>query len=137
MSPTNLSSPNKEPEYLTQNSNPDISESLDPQAQYNTNSIYSHNKGSYDKNDYSKGDLRNQFVNDGRLDYMKGASHKRHTSMLHGHFNHSKGNMNDQSPHRDISREGLYSTAPDLPPRVDRAVKPMGLLTTTPNKTNG
>lgn len=34
------------------------------------------------------------------------------------------------------SREGLYGTAPDLPPRVDRAVKPLGLLT-TPTKSNG
>lgn len=96
--------------------------------------MYAHNnKGNYEKNDYQKSDMRNQFGNDGRMDYMKGASHKRHTSMLHGHFNHSKGHsINEQSPHR----ESLYSAAPDLPPRVDRAVKPMGLLTTTPNKTS-
>lgn len=117
---------------MSQNSNPDISDNLDAQMQYNKNSIYSQHKTNYDKNDYGKGDPRNQFANDGRLEYMKSPSHKRHSSMLHGHFNHSKGhNINEQSP----SREGLYSAAPDLPPRVDRAVKPMGLLTTTPNKT--
>lgn len=76
-------------------------------------------------------------MGDGRVDYSKNASHKRQTSTLHGHFNHSKGhNINEQNPQRDGSREGLYSAAPDLPPRVDRAAKPMGLLPNTPTKTS-
>lgn len=66
---------------------------------------------------------------DPRNDYSKNMSHKRQASSLHGHFNHAKGHsLSEQMP-----KEGLYGTAPDLPPRVDRAVKPLGLLT-TPNK---
>lgn len=34
-------------------------------------------------------------------------------------------------------KEGLYGQAPDLPPRIDRAVKPMGLLTTSNKIPNG
>lgn len=142
MSPTNMPSPNKEPEYMSQNANQDIGpENLDSQMPpYNKSSIYAHNnKDNYEKNEYNKGEVRSAYPGDARLEYMKNPSHKRHTSMLHGHFNHAnKGhNMSEQSPHREMGREGLYSVgAPDLPPRVDRAAKPMGLLTTTtPNKT--
>lgn len=76
-------------------------------------------------------------MNDPRNDYSKNVSHKRQTSSLHGHFNHSKGHsLTEQSPTRS-PKEPMYGTAPDLPPRVDRAVKPLGLLTTPGKITNG
>lgn len=56
------------------------------------------------------------------------AQHKRQSSSLHGHF---KGLGIPE-------KEGIYGqTAPDLPPRIDRAVKPMGLLTTAHKIPNG
>lgn len=76
--------------------------------------------------DFNKNDQRND-------DYGKNISHKRQTSSLHGHFNHMKVLPGNE---QGSSREGLYSTAPDLPPRVDRAVKPLGLVA-TPTKSNG
>lgn len=51
-----------------------------------------------------------------------------------GPYSHSKGHsLSEQSP----AKEAVYGTAPDLPPRVDRAAKPMGLLTTTNKIPNG
>lgn len=50
-------------------------------------------------------------------------------SSLHGSYNHSKGHsMSEQTP-----KEGVYGQVPDLPPRIDRAVKPIGIVT-SPNK---
>lgn len=54
---------------------------------------------------------------------QQNVAHKRQASSLHGHF---KGlGIPDVG-----QKEGLYGQAPDLPPRIDRAVKPLGLLTT-------
>lgn len=36
-------------------------------------------------------------------------------------------------PNSPSVKEGIYGQVPDLPPRVDRAAKPMGILT-TPSK---
>lgn len=70
--------------------------------------------------------FRNEFNGDKPMQ-----QHKRQVSTLHGGYNHSKGHsLVEQSP----AKEGVYGQVPDLPPRVDRAAKPMGLLTTTPNK---
>lgn len=56
----------------------------------------------------------------------------RQPSSLHGPYNHSKAHSlgADQSIPNSPAKDGIYGQAPDLPPRVDRAVKPMGLLTT-------
>ncbi|XP_071051834.1 tight junction protein ZO-1 isoform X3 [Onthophagus taurus] len=78
-------------------------------------------KGHYPGQDYNKND---------------GAAHKRQSSTLHGHFNHSKTLSMSEQPISPTGREGIYGTAPDLPPRVDRAVKPLGLIS-TPTKSNG
>lgn len=55
---------------------------------------------------------------------QQNVAHKRQASSLHGHF---KGLG---IPTEVGQKEGLYGQAPDLPPRIDRAVKPLGLLTT-------
>lgn len=55
---------------------------------------------------------------------------------MHGPYNHSKAhslNSEQSIPNSPTTKEGIYGQAPDLPPRVDRAAKPMGLLT-TPSK---
>ncbi|XP_031353908.1 tight junction protein ZO-1-like isoform X5 [Photinus pyralis] len=102
------------------NLTPEVPGNLDPQNPYKQSGLYSHS------NDYSK-EPRNDYIKEG---------HKRQSSTLHGMFNHSKGNsLNEQNP-RSPKDERMYATAPDLPPRVDRAVKPIGLLV-TPTKTNG
>lgn len=105
-------------------SNQDIPSAVDQQNAYSKSGLYS--SQDYQKQaDFMAGDPRN--------DYGKNVSHKRQTSSLHGNFIHAKGHsLSEQSPRRS-PKEGMYSTAPDLPPRVDRAVKPLGLLT-TPNK---
>lgn len=107
---------------------------MDQQSPYGKSGLYAHGPSQ----DYQKqGDLRNEFMNDPRNDYSKNVSHKRQTSSLHGHFNHSKGHsLTEQSPTRS-PKEPMYGTAPDLPPRVDRAAKPLGLLTTPGKITNG
>ncbi|XP_030745371.1 tight junction protein ZO-1 isoform X2 [Sitophilus oryzae] len=83
----------------------------DPQADYGKGDIYS-------ANIYQKGDY---------------ADHKRQASSLHGPYNHTKSHDQSMSP----AKEGLYGTAPDLPPRVDRAAKPMGIVTTPGKIPNG
>ncbi|KAJ8928951.1 hypothetical protein NQ314_018413, partial [Rhamnusium bicolor] len=118
----------KDPTYTL--SNPDIPSSLDPQGPYPNNPIYKYQKmndarnefGS--RNDFNSPDRRTDFNSDRNL------QHKRQASTLHNAYNHNKGHsISEQSP----AKEGVYGQVPDLPPRVDRAVKPMGLLT-TPNK---
>ncbi|KAF5291383.1 hypothetical protein FQR65_LT01693 [Abscondita terminalis] len=69
-------------------------------------------------------------------DCNKSESHKRQSSILHGGYNHSKANsLNDQNS-KVTKDDRLYALAPDLPPRIDRAVKPIN-LSVTPTKTNG
>ncbi|XP_018322344.1 tight junction protein ZO-1 [Agrilus planipennis] len=90
------------------------------------------------RNDYVKdlrGEQRNDLQNNqNRNDFNHNEPHKRQSSSLHGNFNHSKGHsVSDQST-RSPSGERMFSNVPDLPPRVDRAIKPVGLLTTS-NKT--
>ena len=70
-------------------------------------------------------DTRNDFTNN---------QHKRQASTVHhGSYNHPKGHsISEQSPRRS-PKEGVYGQVPDLPPRIDRAIKPIGLIT-TPNK---
>nr|CAI5852690.1 unnamed protein product [Callosobruchus analis] len=144
----------KEPTYTL--SNQDIS-SMDPQGPYPKNSMdsqgpYSGNPQDYSKSppysagsgkppDYSKMDSRNDYGSrndtygspDRRQDFSPernmNVSHKRQISTLHGGY---KG-MNEHSP----MKEGVYGQVPDLPPRVDRAAKPMGLLTTPGKIPNG
>lgn len=59
-------------------------------------------------------------------EYHKSENHKRQSSNVHGHYSSKSHNLNDNSPMRN-SKEGLYGTAPDLPPRVDRTAKPGSL----------
>lgn len=95
-------------------SNQDLSSSVvDPSYGKNQNSIYAHQEYHHQ---HQQSDVRE----------YKSVSHKRQMSSLHGNFSHSKG-----------MKEGVYGTAPDLPPRVDRAVKPMGLVTTPGKIPNG
>lgn len=97
-------------------SNHDLPSVMEQQNLYGKSGLYSPQPGG-------SGDFQHN--------YDKNISHKRQTSSLHGHFNHTKGLGIPEV----TQKEGLYGQAPDLPPRVDRAVKPMGLLTTTtPNK---
>ncbi|XP_076275264.1 zonula occludens-like protein polychaetoid isoform X2 [Rhynchophorus ferrugineus] len=81
--------------------------------------------------DYGKNDIYSANI------YQKGdySDHKRQSSNLHGAYNHTKAL--DQSIPNSPSKEGIYGTAPDLPPRVDRAVKPMGIVTTPGKIPNG
>lgn len=127
----------KEPKYTL--STADIPSTLDQQNLYSKNQIYS--SDSYPKQDYSKlTDSRNDLAP--RSDFNsperradsaeRNLQHKRQMSTLHGNYNYSKGMM-DQSP----AKEGVYGQVPDLPPRVDRAIKPMGLLTTPGKIPNG
>ncbi|CAH1098494.1 unnamed protein product [Psylliodes chrysocephalus] len=123
-------------------SNPDISSGIDPQNPYGKVPSYNdkapmYPADAYQKPDYPKmmdsrhdiynsPDRKNEFNGDKPMQ-----QHKRQVSTLHGGYNHSKGHsLVEQSP----AKEGVYGQVPDLPPRVDRAAKPMGLLTTTPNK---
>lgn len=72
-----------------------------------------------------KGNHYGQNISGGQ-EYHKGDSHKRQSSNIHGHYSSKSHNLNDNSPLRN-SKEGLYGTAPDLPPRVDRTAKPASL----------
>lgn len=74
-------------------------------------------------------DTRNDFGN---------MQHKRQASTLHhGSYNHPKSHsINEQSPRRS-PKEGVYGQVPDLPPRIDRAIKPISLLTTPSKIPNG
>lgn len=102
---------------------------MDGQNPYKQSGLYSLSNQDYSKNDYAK-ELRNE--------YLKPDAHKRQSSTLHGVFNHVKGHsLSEQSPRRSPKDERMYSTAPDLPPRVDRAVKPMGLISTPTKTPNG
>lgn len=127
----------KEPKFTL--STTDIPSSLDQQNPYSKNQIYSCD--SYPKQDYSKlTDARNDFGSrsdfnspDRRTDSGdRNMQHKRQVSTLHGNYNYGK-TMLEQSPAKD----GVYGQVPDLPPRVDRAIKPMGLLTTPGKIPNG
>lgn len=71
------------------------------------------------QNPYTKSGLYSPQQNGGDF------QHKRQASTLHGHFSKGLGIP------EVTQKEALYGQAPDLPPRVDRAVKPLGLLTTT------
>lgn len=122
--PQTPTSPSKDMNYMSQGDSQEIPTNTGDPPSYSKSAIYSQHPNQ--PPDFNKNDQRND-------EYGKNISHKRQTSSLHGHFNHLKGlPSNEQSS----SREGLYGTAPDLPPRVDRAVKPLGLLT-TPTKSNG
>lgn len=76
---------------------------------------------------------QNPYTKSGLYSPQQNVAHKRQSSSLHGHFNHNK-NLGIPEVGQ---KEGLYGQAPDLPPRIDRAVKPMGLLTTTNKIPNG
>ncbi|KAJ8981906.1 hypothetical protein NQ317_007298 [Molorchus minor] len=128
----------KDPSYAL--SNTDIPSSLDPQGPYHKNPLYNdknpiYSGDTYQKPDYPKiNDFGSRDFNspDRRTDFNgdRNMQHKRQASTLHGGYSHSKGHsLTEQSP----AKEGIYGQVPDLPPRIDRAVKPMGLLT-TPNK---
>ncbi|XP_063904633.1 tight junction protein ZO-1 isoform X4 [Zophobas morio] len=99
----------KEPTYTL--SNQDIPSAID---QYGKSGLYN-----------TQMDTRNDFTNN---------QHKRQASTVHhGSYNHPKGHsISEQSPRRS-PKEGVYGQVPDLPPRIDRAIKPIGLIT-TPNK---
>lgn len=126
----------KEPKFTL--STTDIPSSMDQQNLYSKNQIYS--SDPYPKQDYSKlNDARNDFGSrtdfnspDRRTDSGdRNMQHKRQVSTLHGNYNYGKGM--EQGPAKD----GVYGQVPDLPPRIDRAVKPMGLLTTPGKIPNG
>lgn len=115
-------------------SNQDIPGNLEPQSPYNKGGVYPHN-GGYDKSDFPKPppDQRNEFGD--MNDYNKNHSqHKRQSSTLHGHLNHSKGHSMSEPP--PALKDGMYNSAPDLPPRVDRAAKPLGLVNTPTKSQN-
>lgn len=81
-----------------------------------------HTVEQYNKSGLYGGQMetRNEFSN---------PQHKRQISSLHGQYNHTKGHsLSEQVP-----KEGVYGQVPDLPPRIDRAIKPIGLVT-SPNK---
>lgn len=82
------------------------------------------------QNVYSKSGL---YSSQQQQQQQQNVAHKRQASSLHGHFNHTKGLGIPEIG----QKEGLYGQAPDLPPRIDRAVKPMGLLTTANKIPNG
>lgn len=85
-------------------------------------------------NDSSNNLYKASVYNQNGQEFHKGESHKRQSSNIHGHFTPSKShNMNENSPLRG-SKEGMYSGAPDLPPRVDRTAKPASLSKATSNR---
>lgn len=105
----------------------------DGQNPYKQSGLYSHAPQEYHQNGYSK-----ESLNDSRNDYMKSESHKRQSGVFHGNFNHSKGHsLGESTPRRSPRDERMYATAPDLPPRVDRGVKPPGMHATPTKSLNG
>ncbi|KAK4874165.1 hypothetical protein RN001_013525 [Aquatica leii] len=105
---------NQDPNYQSQNLPSELQGNLDPQNPYKQTGLYSH----------------------ANPDCVKPENHKRQSSTLHGMYNHSKANsLNDQNL-KCAKDDRLYVAAPDLPPRIDRAVKPMSLAV-TPTKSNG
>ncbi|XP_074027652.1 zonula occludens-like protein polychaetoid isoform X3 [Leptinotarsa decemlineata] len=128
----------KDPPYTL--SNPDIPSSIEPQNIYGKTANYNDKSPIYSSEPYQKADPRHEFNSrnefnspDRRPEFNsteKNMQHKRQTSTVHGVYGHVKGQGGvEQSPAKD----GIYGQVPDLPPRIDRAAKPMGLLT-TPNK---
>ncbi|XP_056639868.1 tight junction protein ZO-1-like isoform X1 [Diorhabda sublineata] len=125
-------------------SNPDIPIGIDQQnpygktINYNDKSTTLYTSESYQKPDYTtkipdpRHDLYASPERKSDFNGDKSMQHKRQASTLHGGYNHKSHGV-EQSP----SKEGLYGQVPDLPPRVDRAVKPMGLLTTSNKIPNG
>ncbi|XP_018564765.1 tight junction protein ZO-1 isoform X2 [Anoplophora glabripennis] len=136
----------KDPSYTL--SNPDIPSSLEAQNPYTKNANYNdknpiYSSETYQKPEYPKmTDARNEFGSrndfnspERRTDFSgeRNMQHKRQASTLHGVYGHSKGHNMEQSP----SKDAVYGQVPDLPPRVDRAIKPMGLLMTPSKIPNG
>ncbi|KAL3274536.1 hypothetical protein HHI36_015918 [Cryptolaemus montrouzieri] len=62
--------------------------------------------------------------------------HRRQQSTMVGSPYQGK-EVGDQTPTRTTSKEGLYGHIPDLPPRVDRGAKPMGILNSPSKIPNG
>ncbi|CAG9812618.1 unnamed protein product, partial [Phaedon cochleariae] len=75
-------------------------------------------------NEFGSAERRNEYNGD------KNLQHKRQASTLHGNYHHAKA---QPGPDQAAPKEGVYGQVPDLPPRVDRAAKPAGILA-TPNK---
>ncbi|CAH0563619.1 unnamed protein product [Brassicogethes aeneus] len=123
----------KDPTYTL--SNPDLSTSVDQNMQYNKSSLYAENYGKMDtRNDFGPPNGREYNSPERRNEFNGNQQHKRQGSSVLGPYSHSKAHsIGDQPP----AKENLYGTAPDLPPRVDRGAKPMGLLTTTNKIPNG
>ncbi|XP_060522742.1 tight junction protein ZO-1 isoform X2 [Cylas formicarius] len=126
----------KDPSYTL--SNTDIPSSLGPPPEYNKEGLYSasiYQKSSdfgKPNNNFGNQERRDDYGSPDRREYNDRAmQHKRQASTLLGPYNQSK--LHEQSP----SKEGIYGGAPDLPPRVDRAAKPMGLVTTPGKIPNG
>ncbi|XP_066261904.1 tight junction protein ZO-1 isoform X1 [Euwallacea similis] len=133
----------KDPGYTL--SDPDIPSSLST-AEFNGKDIYSANvfkSSEYKTGEYGGPDRRGDYGSGDRREYNgdRVLQHKRQTSSLHNPYNHGKshslGAEHQSMPNSPGAKEGIYGTAPDLPPRVDRAAKPMGILTTPSKVPNG
>ncbi|KAL1497924.1 hypothetical protein ABEB36_008804 [Hypothenemus hampei] len=134
----------KDPTYTL--SDPDIPSSLNA-PEYNKSDIYSANV--YKATEYKSGEFgspsrRGEYGCSGDRRNINGDAlmqHKRQPSSLHGPYNHSKAHSlstdNQSIPNSPLAKDGIYGQAPDLPPRVDRAVKPIGILTTPSKIPNG
>ncbi|XP_050302350.1 uncharacterized protein LOC126740396 isoform X3 [Anthonomus grandis grandis] len=131
----------KDPSYNL--SNPDIPSSINSTEFNKGSDIYTANiyrANEYKSGEFGGGERRNDFDSPDRTSGERGMQHKRQPSSLHGPYNHAKAHSlsNEQAmPNSPLAKEGLYGTAPDLPPRVDRAAKPMGILATPGKIPNG
>ncbi|ENN70596.1 hypothetical protein YQE_12771, partial [Dendroctonus ponderosae] len=131
----------KDPSYTL--SDPDIPSSLNA-PEFGKSDIYAANiykSSEYKAGEFSSPDRSRDYGSPDRREFNGDRlQHKRQPSGMHAPYNHSKAhslNAEQSVPNSPTTKEGIYGQAPDLPPRVDRAAKPMGLLTTPSKIPNG
>ncbi|KAH1016905.1 hypothetical protein HUJ04_008059 [Dendroctonus ponderosae] len=148
----------KDPSYTL--SDPDIPSSLNA-PEFGKSDIYAANiykSSEYKAGEFSSPDRSRDYGSPDRREFNGDRlQHKRYLlirpiirgwitnfcrqpSGMHAPYNHSKAhslNAEQSVPNSPTTKEGIYGQAPDLPPRVDRAAKPMGLLTTPSKIPNG
>ncbi|KAK9883620.1 hypothetical protein WA026_001793 [Henosepilachna vigintioctopunctata] len=138
----------KDPNYGL--SSQDIPSSIE-QSAFNKSSLYSSPQTQdYEKGEYPKQDMRNEYSSE-RITELRdefnenekltdlNMRHRRQQSTMIGSpmGQYQMKEMCEQTPTRTPSKEGLYGHIPDLPPRVDRGAKPLGILNSPSKIPNG
>ncbi|XP_065163753.1 tight junction protein ZO-1 isoform X5 [Atheta coriaria] len=123
--PPTPTSPTKEQSFLSPNSSDHVNNNSSEPSYTKPPGIMAYNHSSsqsFDAKQHHHGMDYN--------DISKNVAHKRQSSNLH-----YKGHSMSEATLKDA--QNIYGGAPDLPPRVDRAVKPPPNVQTTPSKQNG